>query len=60
MQEPRFYVLGRTDQKRLLVVAFIVRRTLIRIISVREMTRKERTNYEVYEDQEKSEGPPDA
>ena len=53
-------MLGRTDQKRLLVVAFIVRRTLIRIISVREMTRKERTNYEVYEDQEKSEGPPDA
>jgi uncharacterized DUF497 family protein len=58
-QEPRFCALGRTDQKRLLFVAFTVRRTLIQTISARKMTRKERTTYEVYEDQEKPEGPPD-
>ena len=58
MQEPRFYALGRTDQKRLLFVAFTVRRALIGIISAREMTRKERTTNEVYEDEERSEGPP--
>jgi hypothetical protein len=40
MQEPRFYALGRTDQKRLLFVAFTMRRTLIRIISAREMTAR--------------------
>ena len=59
MQEPRFYALGRTDQERLLFVAFTVRRTLIRIISAREMTPKERTTYEAYEDEKKTESPSD-
>ncbi len=49
-REARYYALGRTDQARLLFVAFTVRRSLIRVISAREMTRKERR---IYESQEK-------
>ena len=44
--ETRYYALGRTDQDRLLFVAVTVRRSLIRVISAREMTRKERRIYE--------------
>jgi uncharacterized DUF497 family protein/predicted DNA binding CopG/RHH family protein len=40
--EARFYALGRTDSNRLLLVAFTVRRKLIRVVSAREMTRRER------------------
>jgi len=39
--EARFYALGRTDSKRRLLVAFTVRRKLIRVISAREMTRSQ-------------------
>jgi len=45
-QEPRFYVLGKTGQGRLLFLAFTVRDTKIRVISARPMSRKERQVYE--------------
>jgi len=45
-EEPRFYVLGRTSQERLLFLAFTVRNTKIRVISARPMSRKERQAYE--------------
>ena len=44
--EPRGFVLGRTDDGRHLFIVFTVRRTLIRVISARDMTRNERRRYE--------------
>jgi hypothetical protein len=46
--EPRFNALGKTSQNRLLHVTFTLRqnRSLIRVISAREMHRKERKAYE--------------
>jgi uncharacterized DUF497 family protein len=40
--EERSYALGRTNRNRFLFVAFTVRRNLIRVISARDMSRKER------------------
>jgi len=45
-RERRYYALGRTDTTRLLFVAFTVRNELIRIISARDMSLKERKKYE--------------
>lgn len=45
-QEVRLYVLGKTDKGRLLFVVFTVRDKLIRIISARDMSKKERAIYE--------------
>ncbi len=47
-QEPRFHALGETDEGRRLHVTFTLRAagTLIRIISARDMHRKERTVYD--------------
>jgi hypothetical protein len=44
--EMRVYALGQTDAGRRLFVVFTIRGTLIRIISAREMTRRERRRYE--------------
>lgn len=44
--EPRFFLLGQTDSGRLLLVVFTLRGTLIRVISARDMSRKERKVYE--------------
>src|ERR1700687_123330 len=46
--EPRFHAYGRTDTGRRLQVSFTLRneRREIRIISVRAMSRRERTRYE--------------
>jgi len=44
--EIRYYALGKTDSNRKIFVAFTMRDTLIRPISFREMTRKERRIYE--------------
>lgn len=44
-QEPRFYLLGQTDAARLLFVVFTLRGSLIRVISARDMSRKERKVY---------------
>ena len=43
--EKRFYALGQTDMKRYLFIAFTVRSNLIRVISARDMSRKERRVY---------------
>jgi len=45
--EARFHALGRTDAKRLLHITFTLRRdgALIRVISARDMSRKERAIY---------------
>lgn len=47
-QEPRFHALGRTDGERWLHITFTERGdgTLIRPISARDMSRKERLVYE--------------
>jgi hypothetical protein len=46
--EPRYHALGKTDQDRRLHITFTVRGggTLIRVISARDMHRKERARYE--------------
>ena len=44
--ESRHYALGRTDADRLLFVVFMVRDNLIRVISARDMSRRERRVYE--------------
>jgi uncharacterized DUF497 family protein len=46
--EPRFHALGRTDQGRALHIAFTLRGDgrLVRVISARDMHRKERDRYE--------------
>jgi len=43
--EKRFYALGKTDLKRPLFIAFTVRKNFIRVISARDMSRKEREIY---------------
>ena len=43
--ENRWYVLGKTNSKRKLFVVFTIRKDLIRIISARDMTKKERKFY---------------
>ncbi len=44
-QEERFYSLGQTDAFRRLFIVFGVRRKRVRIISARDMNRKERKEY---------------
>lgn len=44
--EPRFYALGESDSGRGLFVAFTIRGDLIRVISARDMSRRERQSYE--------------
>ncbi|RMF56704.1 MAG: BrnT family toxin [Calditrichaeota bacterium] len=44
--EPRYYVLGHTNAGRRLFVVFTVRGNRIRVISARDMSRKERKIYE--------------
>lgn len=45
--ETRFYALGQTDAGRLLFLGFTIRRKLIRVISARDMNRKERKVYQL-------------
>jgi uncharacterized DUF497 family protein len=45
IDEKRFYALGKTDTKRLLFIVFVVRKNHIRIISARDMSKKERSIY---------------
>jgi uncharacterized DUF497 family protein len=44
-KEERFYALGRTDPDRYLFVVFTVRGRRLRVISARDMNRKERSIY---------------
>lgn len=48
-REKRYYALGRTDQERYLFMAFALRGTLVRVISVRDMNRRERSAYAHHE-----------
>jgi uncharacterized DUF497 family protein len=45
-KERRWYGLGRTDTNRLLMIVFTLREHRIRVISARDMSRKERKTYE--------------
>lgn len=47
-QEPRFHALGKTDDARLLLIVFTLRvgGTLVRVISARDMNRRERGYYD--------------
>lgn len=44
-EEQRYYVLGRTDRGRCLFMVFTPRGDKIRVISAREMTKRERAFY---------------
>jgi uncharacterized protein len=46
--EDRYLALGRTDQGRKLFLVFMVRKKRVRIISARDMTKKERAIYEAH------------
>jgi|SRR5580658_10009945 uncharacterized DUF497 family protein len=48
-REKRYWVLGKTGHDRKLFVAFTIRRKLIRVISARDMNRRENEEYERYE-----------
>jgi uncharacterized DUF497 family protein len=48
-REKRYYALGQTTHGRRLFVAFTVRRQSIRVISVRDMNRRESENYGKHE-----------
>lgn len=45
-QEPRYAAMGHTSEHRLLTLIFTIRGTLIRVISARPMSRRERRIYE--------------
>ena len=47
--EQRLYALGQTGRERRLFVAFTIRRKLIRVISARDMNRKETEVYQRHE-----------
>lgn len=48
-EEPRFYALGRTDLGRRLFIVFTLREDLVRVISARDMSRRERKEYARHE-----------
>ncbi len=48
-QENRYYSLGKTDTSRFLFIVFTIREKQIRIISARDMNKKERQVYKDYE-----------
>ena len=45
VKEKRFYILGKTDRNRLLFIVFTKRGKKIRVISARDMSKKERKIY---------------
>ena len=44
--ESRYYVLGETNKSRYLFIVFTIRKCKIRVISSRDMNKKEKTIYE--------------
>jgi uncharacterized DUF497 family protein len=46
IEENRFLIIGESANKRLLLVSYTERENIIRIISARELTPKERRDYE--------------
>jgi uncharacterized DUF497 family protein len=53
VSEARYYILGKSDVGRRLFLVFTVRGDLIRVISARDMNRKEK---KVYHEHEKNSG----
>lgn len=51
VSENRFHALGQTDAGRLLFLVFTVRKNKIRVISARDMNRKERREYQSHEEE---------
>ncbi|MAZ78247.1 MAG: hypothetical protein CMF39_06170 [Legionellaceae bacterium] len=49
VSEKRYYALGITNLERRLFIAFTIRSKLIRVISARDMSKKERKVYEKHE-----------
>ena len=49
-REKRYMALGQTARGRRLFVAFTVRRNLIRVVSVRDMNRRESEEYQRHEE----------
>jgi len=49
-REKRYRVLGKTSRERRLFVAFTIRDTLIRVISVRDMSQREDEEYQRHEE----------
>jgi uncharacterized DUF497 family protein len=49
VREKRYHAMGETDSGRRLLVVFTVRRKLIRVISARDMSRREVEVYTKYE-----------
>ncbi|MEK7325816.1 MAG: BrnT family toxin [Chloroflexota bacterium] len=45
-QEVRFFALGQTDAGRRLFLAFTVRNQMMRVVSARDMSRRERKVYQ--------------
>ena len=43
--EKRWYLLGQTDSSRFLFIVFTIRKNLIRVISARDMNKKEKDDY---------------
>lgn len=46
VSEQRYIIIGESEQKRILMVAFTERDSITRLISARKATRKERKDYE--------------
>jgi uncharacterized DUF497 family protein len=46
--EMRYYALGKTARNRKLFISFTIRNSKIRVISSRDMSKKERDDYEKY------------
>jgi hypothetical protein len=49
-REKRYWALGKTSRNRRLFVAFTIRGKLIRVISARDMNRRENEQYQRYEE----------
>jgi len=45
-KEERYFILGTTDEGKILFIAFTIRKDLVRVISARDMSKKERKTYE--------------
>lgn len=50
-KETRLYILGQTDTGRELFAVFTIRKSLIRIVSARDMSRQEKEVYGNHEEQ---------
>ena len=52
-EESRFKVMGYTDENRQLFIVFMKRDNLVRVISARDMNKKEETIYEKFKNDTK-------